>query len=1186
MNKTAIRNFAMWARERMRSDVGTRLGLVGINEKEVSAPLSASTADTQYFDIGTDKPVSLTGENIRRRSKLVREINRKLDAGDDYPTVYEELIESVASTWFNRLIAIRLMEINDYFPDGLRVLSSKETGKQEPEIVSKPFESDLEFSASEREKVTDWRLNNKADELFRLLLFKRCHQLHRGLPGLFADETDPTEFLMKFSVIDPDGVIHHLVNDVDEKDFDIHNTDEDGNPTGQVEIIGWMYQYYNEKRKNEVINIYKGIVKKDDIPAATQLFTTDWVVKYIVDNSLGRYWIERNPQSGLRDKLQYFVSPKSGDISYVDEKISPEEISVLDPCMGSGHFLVYAFDVLMQIYLECGYTGRDAAKSIIEHNLYGLDIDDRAYQLAYFAVMMKAREYNRRILGGGANCNLYSFEESNTLNRAQLHFLGTSLTDDEKRAALSQITGLLDTFTDAKEYGSVLLVSSCDWELLRRFVGCSADDTQITFGMDGIDETREQLTRIINVAKVMSQKYAVVDTNPPYLNKMDPKLKTFVQKEYKDYSSDLFSVFMYRNFGYCKTNGYTGFMTPFVWMFIKSYEALRKYIIGGKAIITLVQMEYSAFEEATVPICTFVLRNGKSASPALCFKLSDFKGGMDVQRKKVLEALNDRNCGYYYEAEQDNFSKIPGAPVAYWASDRIMDSFQNNLLYKYSVSPSQNITGNNNKYVRKHWELDNHVICNPDSWIFYAKGGGYRKWWGNLDDVINWTPKARKIYQFGDGIHASQIINSEYWYKKGITWGLITSALPSFRVMPEGATYDKGGSTIIVDDDIYYWTLGILNSKIYRVIASILNPTLNFQVKDVRSIPLILDKESFITNIVKHSIELSKSDWDSFETSWDFKHHPLVRGASIEAAYSAWEQECLERFNTLKSNEEELNRIFIDIYGLRDELKPEEEDKDVTVRKADLGRDIRSLISYAVGCMFGRYSLDVEGLAFAGGEWDESKYRRFIPDTDNVLSITDEAYLPDDIVNNFCEWLKAAYGADTLEENIDFIAKAIGGDGNSSRDVIRNYFINDFFADHCKTYSVTGSGKRPIYWLFDSGKENGFKALVYMHRWNKDTIARVRSLYLHKIQDKYENEVRTIDIMIKSMKDSRMIAMQDKRRAKLQKQIAEVKVYDEKLDHLANDHIEIDLDDGVKVNYQKVQTDRNGKVYQILAPIK
>jgi hypothetical protein len=1099
------------------------------------------------------------------------------------------------------------MEVNDYFPDGLRVLSSKDTGKQVPEIVSNPFESDLGFSASEREKVTDWRLNNKADELFRLLLFKRCHQLHRGLPGLFADETDPTEFLMKFSVIDPDGVIHHLVNDVDEKDFDIHNTDEDGNPTGQVEIIGWMYQYYNEKRKNEVINIYKGIVKKDDIPAATQLFTTDWVVKYIVDNSLGRYWIERNPQSGLRDKLQYFVSPKSGDISYVDEKISPEEISVLDPCMGSGHFLVYAFDVLMQIYLECGYTGRDAAKSIIEHNLYGLDIDDRAYQLAYFAVMMKAREYNRRILGGGANCNLYSFEESNTLNRAQLHFLGTSLTDDEKRAALSQITGLLDTFTDAKEYGSVLLVSSCDWELLRRFVGCSADDTQITFGMDGIDETREQLTRIINVAKVMSQKYAVVDTNPPYLNKMDPKLKTFVQKEYKDYSSDLFSVFMYRNFGYCKTNGYTGFMTPFVWMFIKSYKALRKYIIGGKAIITLVQMEYSAFEEATVPICTFVLRNGKSASPALCFKLSDFKGGMDVQRKKVLEALNDRNCGYYYEAEQDNFSKIPGAPVAYWASKNVIKAFDNKKIQDYGFAGIGMRTGDNARFLRL-WEeecIDNIIFecCSREQqsrsnrkWVPYNKGGEYRKWYGNNSYVVNWKndgveikENTKRIYpQLGDDL-GWKISNESYYYTPGITWSGVTSGAFGCRCYENGFIFDSGANGLFTkDNNERFYLAALLNTNLSDYLIKLINPTINTGSGTLNQLPVANDEiqKSRCCELSKGCVGLSKSDWDSFETSWDFKHHPLVHGTSVSEAYTTWEQECLERFNTLKANEEELNRIFIDIYGLQDELKPEEEDKDVTVRKADLGRDIRSLISYAVGCMFGRYSLDVEGLAFAGGEWDETKYKSFIPDADNVLPVTDEAYLPDDIVNKFCEWLKAAYGADTLEENLDFIAKALGRDGSSSRDVIRDYFINDFFADHCKTYSVTGSGKRPIYWLFDSGKENGFKALVYMHRWNKDTITRVRVLYLHKIQEKYENEVHTIDIMIKSMTDNRMIAMQDKRRAKLQRQIAEVKIYDEELDHLANDHIVIDLDDGVKVNYQKVQSDRNGKVYQILAPIK
>ena len=651
---------------------------------------------------------------------------------------------------------------------------------------------------------------------------------------------------------------------------------------------------------------------------------------------------------------------------------------------------------------------------------------------------------------------------------------------------------------------------------------------------------------------------------------------------------------MYRNFGYSKQDGYTAFMTPFVWMFIKTYEKLREYIINHKSITTLVQMEYSAFEEATVPICSFVLKNGKETEKeiGLNFKLSDFKGGMEVQKQKVLESLSNKWCGYFYETSSENFSKIPGSPIAYWVSQKLIANFDNNSLYDYSISPSQNVTGNNAKYVRKHWEIEKEKIGGKDNWIFYAKGGGFRKWWGNLEDVVNWTPQARKIYQYGDGKHASQIINKEYWYKRGITWGLITSASPSFRVMPEGATYDKGGSTIIVQEKVYNFILGLLNSNIYLIVGAALNPTLNLQVKDIRSMPITLKNESDINIIVEQNIQLSKTDWDSFETSWDFGKHPLislcndVRAVNdhetvyIENAYNKWAFDCNERFNQLKVNEEELNRIFIEIYGLHDELTPEVEDKDVTVRKADLKRDIKSLISYAVGCMFGRYSLDVEGLAYAGGEWDDSKYTTFIPDSDNVIPITDEGYFKDDIVGLFVAFVKKVYGVETLEENLDFIAKALGNKGNTSREVIRNYFIKDFYKDHVKIYQ-----KRPIYWLYDSGKQDGFKALIYMHRYNADTTGIVRVDYLHKIQKIYMNEIDRMQDMIENSTQAREIAQAEKRKEKLIKQLKETKEYDEKIAHIALSRIDIDLDDGVKVNYEKVQTGQDGKRLNILAKI-
>lgn len=724
---------------------------------------------------------------------------------------------------------------------------------------------------------------------------------------------------------------------------------------------------------------------------------------------------------------------------------------------------------------------------------------------------------------------------------------------------------------------------------------------------------------------MLAQKYEVVVTNPPYrgVADVDVKLADYIKTNYPDSKNDLFAVFMEVCHKMNVKNGYQAMITQHAWMFLCSFEKLRAKI-QKLDIVDMAHLGARAFEEIAgevVQTTSFILANKH---------VDGYKGtycrlvGPTTQQCKEEVFLAKENR---YVACSDNFAKIPGAPVAYWVSEKLTEAFTLKTLYDYTISPSQNVTGNNNRFLRKFWELAQEKIDLKDNWIFYAKGGGYRKWWGNLYDVINWTPEARNIYQYGDGLHASQIINKDYWYKKGITWGLITSALPSFRIMPEGATFDKGGSTIIVDEVVYNFTLGLLNSKVYIPISELFNPTLNFQVKDIRSLPIKLEYKAIVDQLVENNIFNSKSDWDAFETSWDFTKHPLVvtsgqllvnRDSSantqlstthyplatsdqcivnsedsantqlttnhyplttIAQAYNRWEAECNARFTQLKANEEELNRIFIDIYGLQDELTPEVEDKDVTVRKADLQRDIKSLLSYAVGCMFGRYSLDVEGLAYAGGEWDDSKYVTFKPDEDNVIPITDEDYFEDDIIGRLIAWLKVVYGAETLEENLRFIAEALGTSGDTARQKIRNYFLKDFFKDHCKIYQ-----KRPIYWLYDSGKQNGFKALIYMHRYNADTSGQVRAEYLGKMEETYESEInRMQDIMDNGA--GREVALAGKRKEKLQKQLHECRDYDAVLGHIALASIAIDLDDGVKVNYVKVQTAKDGKLLPILAKI-
>lgn len=1155
MDKNAIKKYAVWARRELIERVSQRALRFGITADGNADPTADSV--NGYLLSSTEK---------KQREALIKKVEEH---------GYEQVVEEVAYTWFNRFAALRFMEVNGYLPSHVRVFTN-DAGEFKPQILAEAIH--LELDGLNMDKVYALKDANDTEELYRYLLIVQCNALNAILPGMFQRIADYTELLLPENLLREGSVIHRMVTDISEEDFnDTKDKDE-----SRIEIIGWLYQYYISEKHEEVVNVIgKKVVEKENVAAATQLFTTDWVVRYLIDNSVGRYWIERNPNSTLADKLTYFVKPKDGVIKTVDEKITPQELTVFDPCVGSGHFLVYAFEVLMKIYSEYGYNDKDAVVEIVQNNLYGLDIDGRAVQLAYFAVMMKARRYDRRFLTRHIQPHVYEIIESNGTDASSIEYFC-----DGDTILRKDIKSILDTFVDAKEYGSILQVPEVDFKKINERISQLAEDVSLynTYLLG-------DFKNLMRVAEVMSGKYAVLATNPPYLNKFDVKLKKFIVDNYNDYKGDLFSVFIYRNFGFSKKNGYSCLMTPMVWMFIQTYEKLRKYIIDNKDITTLIQFEYSAYEEATVPICTFVLKNYSSGNKGSYLRLVDYRGGMEVQRNKAIEAISTHDSKIYYEADVKNFYDIPTAPIAYWASNVVRNAFKYSSLYERSVSPSQNVTGNNGKYVRKHWELEQMKIGGNDSWIFYCKGGGYRKWWGNLDDVVNWTPEARHIYQFGDGLHASQIINKDYWYKKGITWGLITSSVPSFRIMPYGATFDKGGSTVIVDNDVYNFTLGLLNSKVYISIVSMLNPTLNYQVKDVRSMPLILKDTDNINRIVNDVVAISKLNWDSFETSWEFSCHPIVAKAikrkhgdkdnnlTIEYEYNFVVQEFEKRFIKLKAEEEELNHIFIDIYGLKEELTPEIEDKDVTVARIyDTKEEVpdsmkgnsffltkddvmKSFISYAVGCMFGRYSLDVEGLAYAGGDWDDSKYKTFLPDKDAIIPICDDEYFEDDIVGRFVKFVEVVYGKDTLEENLQFIADALGGKG-TSREVIRNYFVSSFYADHVKTYK-----KCPIYWLFDSGKKNGFKCLIYMHRYQPDTLARIRTDYIHEQQSRYRTVIDSLEQQIASAGSSSERLKLTKLLNTRQAQAKEIREYEEKVHHLADQMIEIDLDDGVKHNY-------------------
>ena len=1225
MNKTAIKNFAIWARNKLIADVSYDARLIGITEDGIAKPLPQSFGGTQFFDIGTAEPYSISGEAVRQRDKLIEVIQQK-EKDTDYKTAYQYVIEEVAYTWFNRLIAIRFMEVNDYLPSHIRVLSS-ESGKLEPDLVTTPFDAELPFTAEEEAQIFQLKQDNKLDEMFRILFLKQCNALNEILPALFEKTKNYTELLLSLSVIDQDGVVYHLIHDIPEDDFNIERG-------GQVEIIGWLYQYYNTEPKAAAF-AKNGKITKEEIPAVTQLFTPDWIVRYMVENSLGRLWVEGHPECGLKENWKYYleeaqqeleVQAKLVEIRKEYAALNPEDIKLIDPCMGSGHILVYAFDVLMQIYESAGYSQRDAAKSILEHNIYGLDIDDRAYQLAYFAVMMKARQYNRRILNGENTCHVYAIQESNGINRAHLKYFGAGMDDIEKNAAKMQLEGLLDTLTDAKEYGSILNVESYNWDLLRRFVAAEDTDGQISMDSVGVEDTAEQLNRLIDIGETMARKYWVTCTNPPYAgtSNLSANVNNFVKKNYPDSKADLFAVFIERCRQMTVNNGFQAMITQHAWMFLSSFEKLREKMMLTETV-NMAHLGARAFEEI----------GGEVVQTTAFVRCANHVEGYKGTYCRLIEPTSQQGKAdmfisgqNQYRVGQISFSKIPGVPVAYWISPEVLKLFDERTVGSIADAKSGMTTTDNTRFLRL-WEEVNcqkigfgysNIADTQDmkyKWFPFCKGGDFRRWAGNESFVVNWFNNGEEIRVAAEGATGGRLVNIDCALRECLVWTKISSANISLRMKKQGIFFSDAAPGVFANRETLYYLLALLNTKYANEIIKLINPTLNFVPGAVSSVPVKKDEKNKgkIIEIAEGNVQLSEQDWDSFETSWDFQKHPLLRNVStISEAFAQWQAECDDRFNRLKVNEEELNRIFIDIYGLQDELNPEVEDKDVTVRKADLQRDIKSLLSYAVGCMFGRYSTYKDGLLFAGEPYSlqafvdkmnerpgtisaeelERAYRNegivvdemFFPDADNVIPITDEEYLDDDIVSRLCAWLKAVYGADTLEANLDYIAKALGNKGSTSREIIRNYFLNDFFKDHCQTYSVTGSGKRPIYWLFDSGKQNGFKALVYLHRYTPDTIGNLRIDYLHKMQRVYESEINRMQDMMDHSDNAREVAAASKRKDKLAKQLKECREYDEKISHLALSRIELDLDDGVKVNYRKLQTAQDGKFYEVLADSK
>ena len=1165
MDKRVLQTYSTWAKENLENQIEVSLKTLGINsDKDIKSAKKVGDVTTIEGD-----PTSYPADLYGKRTAIINLIKR---------SGYRNIIEEFAYTWFNRFVALRFMEVHGFLPHGFRVLSNP-TGGIEPEILKNLnlVKDDLKLDVN---LCNEYKQQGKIEELFRHVLIKQCNVLSGILPMLFSSDMGYLELLLPSNLLKGETVITRL-NEIPEEAF-----------MEDVEIIGWMYQFYISSKKDAVYASKKTITK-DTLPAVTQLFTPDWIVRYMAQNSVGRLWLESYPNSSLRAEMKYYiedaeqtpeVQKKIDEIKY--KNVNPEEIRIIEPCCGSGHILVYIFDLLYKMYEERGYQKRDIPTLILKNNLVGLDVDKRAAQLASFSLIMRARSVNNRFFNDQyyETPHVYELQDSMLLKRLEYRkqLKELKLLNEEE---IKLITYLVDTFENGKTIGSLMKVKPIDFGSLDGALDkITKNAVSNLFNAEFLNMGVKRLKELSNLSKVLVAKYDVMITNPPYrpVSSMESVVSTFAANEYPNSKADMFAMFM--ETGFVKKTGFMAMVNMHSWMFLSTYEKMRDDLYNSRDIISMVHLGKRAFESITgeiVQTTAFVIRNTSFRSKAVYFR--------DVEiGDKEKQFFDIKNNSKYYICSYDDFMSIPGTPVSYWASESVREAFSTETLYSQTISPSQNITGNNNKFVRKHWELKRSQIGGKDDWIFYAKGGGYRKWWGNLEDVVNWTPQARYIYQHGDGKHASQIINKAYWYRKGITWGLITSYAPSFRIMPDGATFDKGGSTVIVNEDVYNYALGLLNSKIYIIISELLNPTLNNQVKDIRSMPVKRVRMSEINDLVDRAVSISKNDWDNFENSWDFKNNPLNRGkGKLQEIYEAWEQECLDAFNELRKIEEKLNEIYFDIYGLTDEYDSSVKDEAVSIRKADKERDVRSLISWLVGVVMGRYSLDVPGVVYAGGDWESLKYVSFQPDDDGIIPIYNGIGMEDGLTTVLIKLIKQIFGEDNYRQNIDFIAEALGKNNNESSEETLNRYLNDgFYADHLKTYQ-----KKPIYWLFTSGKKAGFKCLIYMHRYNEDTLARINGKYFLPESTRKKNELDEMNGRIAHAEGRDKLKL-EKQRQNLAAAYNEAVEYGQILDHMANQYISIDLDDGVKANYAKFQgveivTDSGTKVKKdLLSPLK
>ncbi len=1185
MNRNKLEAYAQQARRDFIAAVTGRAAFYGVTAKSIEPIVEqgdVALIGAHAFSRKVAKPRKRLEERIRHDG-------------------FEQVMEEMAYTWFNRFAAIRYMELHGYLDHGYRVLSHPE-GQDQPEILE--HAADVDLPGLDRQKAVELKLDgSKDEELYRLLLKAQCNALHQAMPFLFERIGDETELLLPANLLHTDSLIRQLVEGIDESAW------------GQIEIIGWLYQFYISEKKGQVIG---KVVASEDIPAATQLFTPKWIVKYLVQNSLGAQWLATYPHSSIRGQMAYYIEPAEQNEEVTAQlaattpgTLNPEALTLIDPASGSGHMLVESYDLFKAIYLERGYQKRGVAQLVLEKNLFGLDIDGRAAQLTGFALMMKGRADDRRFFERGVKLNVMALVDSTGFDAERMaqrvKLVDYGLVD-------SDLTELKQLFEHASTFGSLIQVPEGLSAELPALKQLSESTSQDLFVSDAL----KRLGVLVRQAELLAGQYDAVVANPPYMGSrgMNSLVKKFVKDHFPAAKSDLFACFIERGYTLAKDAGHNAMVTMQSWMFLSSFEKMRERMLREKNIKTMAHLGARAFgsisgEVVQTTACVLQNRSPKGYKPVF-FRLLE---GGESEKRTALANGEKR----FDTTAQDEFKKIPGSPVAYWVSERVRSAFDEGTLLGELVDARVGLqTGNNNQFLRRWHEVDrgkcsyhsksrDAAARSGNKWFPYNKGGEFRKWYGNQEYLVNWEHDGRAIRAFGTengGRARSRAQNTEFYFQESLTWSDVTSGPPSFRLNDSGGIHDVSGMSAFSFRGVERMLLaGFCNTPIVLAIARATNPTLHFQIGNFVNIPFIEvvgnNLRFDVTKNVDRLVHTTADDWNAYERSWDFQSLPLLTASSeptpnLESSYTAWTTQNRDTITEMKRLEEENNRLFIDAYGLTDELIPGVPIEQITLtvnpayrsggkfteedRWAYFRRDtMKELVSYAIGCMMGRYSLDAPGLIYAfnrGAGFDPRRYTAFPADSDGIVPLTDSDWFEDAAAHRLIEFISVAWDAAHLEDNLAFLASNLSPRNNeSSRDTLRRYLCDSFFKDHLQTYK-----KRPIYWLFSSGRQKAFQCLIYLHRYNEGTLARMRTEYAIPLQGMVASRVRQLGRDIAAAASTVHRKRLEKERAKLVKQQSELREFDEKLRHYADQRVSLDLDDGVKVNY--------GKFGDLLAEVK